>query len=323
MHTRRFCLRPLLSKHITLALIVGSVIAGVALRSTPALAAPPATTLDCSSISSKILGRPVNFCVALPAGLESSGASRYPTVYFLHGLFENEKRWSERGGEQVLDDLLSTAQVGKFLVVLPDGGKTFYINSQDGKDRYEDFLIQELVPYIDGKYRTVASAASRGISGTSMGGYGALHLAMRHPDVFGSASAHSAALLPKFPNPIPDEGRWKFYARVLQGPFGSPLNASYWEENNPLTLAERPERFAGLKLYFDCGDHDRYGFQEGAQLLDRTLTAKGFQHEFALRPGDHGWSYLNQNMKYSLLFHWRFFKEAGTNPTTRAQKAAP
>src|SRR5436190_611291 len=121
--------------------------------------------------------------------------------------------------------------------------------------------------------RAGASAAvSKPLMCSSTGGYGALHLAMRHPDVFGSASSHSAALVPKFPNPLPTEGRWGFYAKVLQGPFGTPLSETYWEENSPLTLAEHPDKFRNLKLYFDCGDQDRYGFQEGAQLLDKTLT---------------------------------------------------
>jgi S-formylglutathione hydrolase FrmB len=258
--------------------------------------------------------------VALPSESASSATTRYPTLYFLHGLFENEQSWSQRGGQQVLDGLLSEGQVGKFLVVLPNGGRTFYVNSLDGGERYEDFFIQELVPAIDRKYPTLPFPAARGISGTSMGGYGALHLGMRHPEVFGSASAHSAVLLPKIPSPIPSEGRWGFYARVLEGPFGSPLNEAYWEMNNPLRLADHPQRFAGLRLYFDCGDHDRYGFEEGAQLLHRKLSGQGFPHVFALRPGDHGWGYLNQYLKFSLLFHWRRFEEAARPPSASGTK---
>ena len=252
----------------------------------------------------------MDVCVALPADYVTATPARYPTLYFLHGLFENERSWAERGGQQVLEDLVNQGAVGGFLVILPDGGKTFYINSLDSRERYEDFFIQELIPAIDRKYRTIAAPAARGISGTSMGGYGALHLAMRHPDIFGSASAHSAALLPKIPNPIPSEGRWGFYARVLQGPFGSPLSEAYWEANSPLALAEHPESFSHLKLYFDCGDHDRYGFEEGAQLLHQKLVAKKFPHDFALRPGDHGWSYLAQYLRFSLIFHWRCFEQA-------------
>jgi S-formylglutathione hydrolase FrmB len=143
-----------------------------------------------------------------------------------------------------------------------------------------------------------------------MGGFGSLHLGMQHPDVFGSASAHSAALIEKFPNPLPTEGRWGNYARILQGPFGSPLNEAYFDANNPLTLAEHPDRFANLKLYFDCGDQDRYGFDIGAKELDRILTSKGFPHQYVLRPGGHGWDYLDQYLHFSLEFQWLVFSQA-------------
>lgn len=270
-------------------------------------AAPP-STVNCDSIQSTILGRAVDYCVDLPADYASSSA-RYPTLYFLHGLFENNRSWDERGGHEIFDNLIEQGKIGKFIVVLPDADNTFYVNSYDGRDRYEDFFIQEFIPAIDHKYRTIASPAERGIAGVSMGGYGSLHLGMRHPDVFGAASAQSAALV-KFPHPIPTEGRFGFYARILQKAFGSPLNEQYWDENSPLTLAEHPERFAGLKVYFDCGDHDRYGFNEGAELLDHILTEKHFPHEFVLRPGGHGWEYLAQYLQYPLMFHWRLFQRA-------------
>jgi len=282
----------------------------------PAPASPAPTTIKCEAMPSVILGRPVNVCVALPSDYESAAGAKYPVLYFLHGLFENQMSWSERGGEQILDGLINDGEVGKFIVVLPDGGRSFYVNSMDSHDRYEDFLIQELVPAIDKKYRTIPETGARGISGSSMGGYGALHLGMRHADVFGSASAQSAALVPKFPNPLPTEGRWGRYAQILQGPFGSPLSEAYWEENSPLTLAEHPENFKGLKLYFDCGDKDRYGFNEGNDLLDKTLTAHGFAHEYHLRPGGHGWDYLNLYMKYALLFHWQLWSPKAASSAT-------
>ena len=266
--------------------------------------------VECASVSSTILGSSVSYCVALPPGYEASGSKRYPTFYFLHGLFEDEHSWLDRGGEQIWESLTAQGDLTNYIVVLPDGGRTFYVNSHDGRERYEDFFIQELVPEIDRKYRTLARASERGIGGVSMGGYGALHLAMRHPDAFGSASAHSAALLPKFPDPLPTEGRWGFYARVLQEPFGSPLNASYFNANNPLTLAEHPERFPHLAIYFDCGDHDRYGFNDGAELLDQILSQKNFPHTFAIRPGGHGWDYLHDYLHFSLEFESNIFSQA-------------
>jgi S-formylglutathione hydrolase FrmB len=274
------------------------------------LARPSGAEVTCEAVPSAILGRSVNVCVSLPPSY-SSGTKRFPALYFLHGLFENERSWSERGGLYILLDLWGKGEAGEFIVVLPDGGKSFYINAYGGHERYEDFFMTELVPWVDGKFRTIASPAARGISGVSMGGYGALHIGMEHPEVFGSASAHSPALIPQIPNPLPPEGRWGFYARVLQVPFGSPLNHDWFDRNNPLTLAARPARFRQLKLYFDCGESDRYGFDAGAKLLHEKLQAAGFSHEFALRPGDHGWSYLNQYLKYSILFHSKCFAGAG------------
>lgn len=280
-----------------------------------ALAAPPlsgqggAARVDCQSVASSILSRSVAYCVAIPAGYDA-GAERYPVVYYLHGLFESEQSWRDHSGEQTWESLMSQGKIGKFIVVMPDGGRSFYVNSFDGRARYEDFFIQELVPAIDRKYRTLATRAARGVGGVSMGGYGALHLGMRHPDVFGSAGAQSAALVAKFPHPLPTEGRWGFYARVLQEPFGSPLNEAYFDANNPLTLAAHPERFAGLKLYFDCGDQDRYGFDEGNKQLDAVLTSLGVAHTFVMRPGGHGWSYLDQYLHFALEFHWEAFRPA-------------
>lgn len=296
---------------VNLAVVAGLLFSAATVRAAQSQAAG-ATTLDCSQIQSVILGRAVNYCVALPADYASSN-KRYPVLYYLHGMFEDERSWADRGGKEILDGMLAKGQLGPFLIIMPDAGKTFYVNSFDGKVRYEDFFIQELVPYVDQHYRTIAQRDERGIFGISMGGYGSLHLAMRHSEIFGSASAQSAALLPKFPDPLPTTGRWGFYARVLEGPFGSPLNAAYFEANNPLTLAEHPAAFQNLKLYFDCGDHDRYGFDAGNQMLDQILTSKHFPHEYHLREGNHGWDYEELYMQYPLLFEWNIFERANSS----------
>lgn len=307
-------------KRATPRIVVAALLALVvsAPASPAAHAAPAPTQLKCSTISSKILGRAVNYCVDLPADYAASG-KRYPVLYFLHGMFENYRAWDENGGKDVLDGLAAAGKIGPMIVVLPDAGNSFYVNSYDGKDRYEDFFIQELVPFIDKQYRTIPDAQHRGVSGVSMGGYGALHLAMLHSGVFGSVSAQGAALVPKFPHPVPTTGRWGFYARILEHSFGNPLNEAYWDANNPLELAKDPAKFAGLQIYFDCGTDDRYGFEHGAELLDEELNKNDVPHVFALRPGNHGWDYLHKYMKYSLMFHWRVFTGKQSVSTGPAQ----
>lgn len=288
-------------------------------RDSSLFAATAPSIVKCSSIPSKILGRSVGYCIDLPADYATSAPKRYPTLYFLHGLFGNDHRWVDRGGKAIFDKLTAEGEIGQFLVVMPDAGETFYINSENGKDRYEDFFIHELIPYIDHHYRTIPTREARGISGLSMGGYGALHLAMRHPDLFVAVTAHSAVLLTKFPNPIPTTGRWGFYARILSHAFGSPLNQAYWEENSPLTLAKHPQNFNGLKIYFDAGTHDRYGFEKGASILDEILDKENYPHVYALRPGGHGWSFLDRYMQYSLRYQWHWFKEAEQDTTASAK----
>lgn len=282
-----------------------------------ALAAAPGS-IQCDSVPSKILDHPVNYCIDLPADYASSG-KRYPVLYFLHGLFGNDHRWIDRGGKEIFDRLTTDGTIGPFIVVLPNGGETFYINSEDGKDRYEDFFVQELVPFIDHHYRTIPTREARGISGLSMGGYGALHLAMRHSNLFGSVAATSAVLIPKLPDPLPTQGRWRFYSRILSHAFGSPLNQAYWEENSPLTLAKDPSKFQGLKIYFDVGDQDRYGFEKGAALLDKILDEENYPHTYALRPGGHGWEFMDQYMPYSLRFQWQWLKQGEQSSHTPAE----
>src|SRR5947207_32994 len=94
----------------------------------PRTSASGASTTDCGSIQSAILGRSVEYCADVPTDYASS-SKRYPTLYFLHGLFESEQSWIERGGKEILDKARAQGQVGDFLVILPDAGKTFYVNS--------------------------------------------------------------------------------------------------------------------------------------------------------------------------------------------------
>jgi enterochelin esterase-like enzyme len=221
-------------------------------------------------------------------------------------LFENEKRWTERGGKAVMDGLIAQKKIGESVVAIPDGGRSFYTNSYDGAKKYEDFVIQEFIPYIEKNYRIKPGPKWRVLSGSSMGGYGALKIGMRHASMFNSISAHSAVLIDKFPETIEPGTRQARYLQILEGPFGKPFRREFWESENPIRLAEHPAKFSGLRLYFDCGDHDRYGFDEGARALHQILESKGFPHEFAILPGDHGWEYLKEHMHRSLEFHWKY-----------------
>jgi S-formylglutathione hydrolase FrmB len=231
---------------------------------------------------------------------------RYPVLYFLHGLGDNEQMFLHSGGWNLVEDLWEQHQLGEFVVVTPAAGASFYINSDDGKERYEDFLLREFMPVIEARYRIEAARATRGLAGFSMGGYGALRLAFLRPDLFGSVSVHSAALMEKLPNISVAEAAQNPRMRVLGDVFGSPPDRTFWDRNNPLVLA-RTAPIAGLKIYFDCGSEDGYGFYTGAELLDKILTSRHITHEFHIYPGGHDWSYFAEHLPTSLEFEARAF----------------
>ena len=264
---------------------------------------------ECVSVPSKILERAVPYCVLLPPSYDTEKTRRYPILYLLHGLGDNEQMLVHSGGMNLVEDLWEQHELGEFLIVTPAGGASFYINSRDGQRRYEDFFLQEFMPGVEKRYRAQAGRGSRGIAGISMGGYGALHIAFRHPQLFAAVGAHSAALIEKMPNISAQNSPQIGRLRVLGDAFGSPFDPSFWNQNDPATIGHNAN-LAGLKIYFDCGSEDDYGFDSGAEALDKLLTSRHIPHEFHLYPGGHNWSYFAEHLPALLEFEFHAFGEA-------------
>jgi len=271
----------------------------------PVFLAAAAGRIECKSLPSKVLAHPVNYCVVLPPSYDSYKTQKYPVLYFFHGLGDNEQMFVHGGAFNLVQDLWERKQIGEFLIVTPEAGATFYINSHSGKVRYEDFLVQEFFPGIEARYRISPGRSNRGVSGVSMGGYGALHIAFRHPELFAAVSAQSPALMTEIPA-VARSAANGMRSRVLGETFGSPPNPAFWERNSPISLAKRAN-LTGLKIYFDCGDRDDYGFEEGAKALDKVLTARRMPHEAHIYPGRHDWQYFAEHLPDSLQFQSRGF----------------
>jgi S-formylglutathione hydrolase FrmB len=248
----------------------------------------------------------VPYCIVLPPSFDADKARTFPVLYFFHGLGDNEQFFVHSGAWNLLEDMRDKGALKDFLIATPDARSTFYINARDDKEHYEDFLLREFFPYVERHYRVAAGRANRAIAGISMGGYGALYLAFRHPQLFSSVSAHSAALIEKLPNflagALPNSPR----ARVLGGAFGNPPDPVFWQAHNPIVIA-RTANLAHLNIYFDCGDQDDFGFEAGAIALDKVLTSRQIPHEFHIYPGRHDASYFAEHLPASLEFHSRHF----------------
>ncbi len=279
-----------------------------------AVAACPTAAADtgraeCLSLKSKILEKQVPYCTLLPPSYDADTSRRFPILYFLHGLGDNEQSFVRSGGWNLTEDLWERHQLSEFLIVTPAGEASFYINSHDGHTRYEDFLLREFIPFIEHRYRIEGNRLERGIGGISMGGYGALRLAFLHPELFGSVTAQSAALIEKLPEFKADDAQRSPRLQVLGGVFGSPPDRAFWDRNNPLTIA-RTANLSALKIYLDCGSEDDFGFDAGAAALDKILAARHIAHEFHIYPGRHDWTYFAAHLPAVLEFHAQSFAAA-------------
>lgn len=227
-------------------------------------------------LPSALLGREVNYSVVLPPGyaLPTSRARRYPVLYLLHGWGGQYDSWLTRSS------LRRYASEHQLIVVTPEGGNGWYTDAPGGAP-YESHLLRELVPDVDRRFRTIANRRGRGIAGYSMGGYGALKLGFRHPELFAFAGSTSGAL----------DAASRSDEESLVRAFGEANGPTRFENDLPRLAREFPEERRGALpfLYFDCGLGDDW--LEVNREFAATLTARRIAHEYRQRPGLHVWPY--------------------------------
>jgi S-formylglutathione hydrolase FrmB len=265
--------------------------------------------IDCGAVNSRTLKRAVRYCVYLPEGYDSSTTRHYPLLYFLHGLGDNEQTLFNSGGWTLIDDLRHQHKIGEFLIVAPEGWRSFYVNSADGSFRYSDFFLREFMPYIEAKLRVMPGRSGRAITGISMGGYGALRFAFADPELFSAVSAQSAALITETPQQLDAALRsGSPLGNVLAPVFGDPIDIRHWDANNPFLLARNnTAELRKLAIYFNCGQQDNYGFETGAAKLNDELNREHVRHEYQSYPGDHSIGYFISHFDEVMEFHSRAF----------------
>jgi S-formylglutathione hydrolase FrmB len=266
---------------------------------TPAFAA---SRVECGKIPSKYVMAEVSYCALLPPSFDANKSKTFPILYLLHGLGDNEQTLINTGIWNMVEQLQAQNKIGDFVIVTPRGGRTFYINAKSygakkAASNYEDFFLKEFIPQIERKFQAGGSRSRRAIAGISMGGFGALRTAFKYPQMFSAVAAHSAALIEKMPRGAENTP----IGMILGDVFGSPFDPIYWESQSPFTYA-RTARFNGMKIYFDCGDQDAYGFDSGARSLDALLKQRKIPHESHIYPGGHDWPYFAAHLPASLQF---------------------
>jgi S-formylglutathione hydrolase FrmB len=243
-------------------------------------------------VKSTILGKDVEYSLYLPPDYDNTNR-RYPVLYLLHGYSDDETGWTQFGEvKAIADKQIRENQMTEMIIAMPDGGVSWYINSADGKVKYEDFFITEFIPFIDATYRTRTEKRYRGIAGLSMGGHGTLIMAMKHPELFATAAPLSAGIFTKEELINMPEENWN---NVFGPPYGKNKGADrvndHLNKNWALSLVEtgNAEELRKVKYYIDCGDKDF--LIKGNMALHALMIDKKIPHEFRVLEGVHNWDY--------------------------------
>ena len=216
----------------------------------------------------------------------------YPVVYLLHGYSGNYADWITKAAS-----VASNADQYNLIIVCADGDyNSWYFDSPvDSSKRYETYVSKELVGFIDSNYATVATPKGRAITGLSMGGHGALYLALKHLDVFGVAGSMSGGVdLEPFP------ANWDIAKKL--GNYSE--HPEEWKNNSVINMLYLLKGYS-LPIIFDCGTEDF--FYPVNRRLHEKMIQYNIPHTFISRPGAHTWDYWANSVKYQMLFMNDFF----------------
>ena len=248
------------------------------------VAATFAAKVEYISVPTEFLAAPDSVTVIVP---DVAAERPCPTVYLLHGYGDTYRGWSTR----TRPDLPELADRYGFIFVMPDGRDSWYWDSPiDSTMQMESFITADLVPYVDSHYNTVADPSKRAITGLSMGGHGAMWLAMRHPDIWANVGSMSGGLDIK---PFPKN--WKIKDRI--GP--EEAAPEVWRQHS--VIDQVPNLKGGqLNIIFDCGVDDF--FFDVNNRTHQALLDAGIPHDYTVRPGGHSHPYWANSLLYHLLF---------------------
>ena len=244
-------------------------------------------TLD---IASAAMNKSYRANVVLPDSY-AKGQAAYPVLYLLHGAYGHYDDWlNKTPDKRLVPDL---ADQYNFIIVMPEGETFgFYLDSPVNKtSQFETHIIEEVIPKIDGSYRTVASKQGRVITGLSMGGHGALYLATRHPDLFCAAGSMSGAVDIAGMTGYTDE------FKTVLGPRGA--TPDFYAANAVINMTDKMKENA-LPLIIDCGVDD-FLLAYNRDLHQR-LVANKTPHDYSERPGAHTWDYWQNSLPFHALF---------------------
>ncbi|HEY0765292.1 MAG TPA: alpha/beta hydrolase family protein [Pyrinomonadaceae bacterium] len=247
--------------------------------------------VDTVRFQSKLINATLPYNVILPTDYDTSTTTRYPVLYLLHGLTGHYSDWIAR------TNVADYASEYRMIVVMPEGNNSWYIDSVGVvNDKYESYVLNELIPDVQQRYRTIEARYGRSIAGLSMGGYGALKFGLKSSSTFVFAASMSGAFGVTRFNEKEVGGERFADSLKLFGAVGSETRLS----NDLFDIVAKltPTRVASLPyFYFDCGTEDSALIFPSNRELAALMFEKKIPHEFRELPGDHSWAYWDRQVR--------------------------
>jgi enterochelin esterase-like enzyme len=227
------------------------------------------------------------FVAYLPPGYDTA-ATRYPVLYMLHGLGGSEHDWERLGLFTTATSLIQSGEIQPMIIVTPAGESGYWVDHAANGPRFGSYVSTDLVETIDGEYRTQADRSARAIGGMSMGGHGALQLALNNPGEFAVVGAHSVAL------------------RRYEQAFPYYGDRRYFESHDPVSLCARNAPLVrNFTIWIDIGRDDVWF--PSARAFEAQLTNAGIPHEWHANEGGHDAAYWSSHLSDYLHFYDRAF----------------
>lgn len=260
--------------------------------------------LEEQTYQSTLLQRPMNYAVLLPEDYDKS-KDPFPVVYLLHGFGDNETAWYKDGLIQFYSDRDADTN-GPMIFVMPEAFNTYYVNRYNGSYPMMDALVTELVPAIDSLFRTIPDAQHRAVMGYSMGGYGAVILPAKNPDVFKTGVSMSMSFRTDSqyiaePQDVFDYQWGKVFGGA--GKQGNERLTDYFIQNSPFHFFSDPanQYLWGLNYFFTCGDEEET-LDETNDALHEILDSLDYPHVYRKKHGGHTWDYWHHELPEALKF---------------------
>lgn len=280
----------------SIALLLTSAVGCSSKRVLPDNPGPFQRYTEDMSMHSGILGTDVKFCVLLPESYREDPDRRYPVVYMLHGYGDDHKSWNGKYlHANTRIQALEAQGLNDMIYVFPQGFTSYYCNYYNGKYDYMDMFVKEFVPYVDKTFRTLADREHRALTGYSMGGFGAMVLAEKHPEMFCCSAPLSMSFRTDAQYMTESAGGWdgqwgKIFGGV--GQYGQARLTDYYLAHSPYRqfCDGNREALENVRWFFTCGD-DEEQLLVANDSLHVILRERNFAHEFRVANGAHTSSY--------------------------------